>query len=191
MAEDVHKWEPTSPAQIRQLLADLTIPWWIAGGWAIDLFVGRQTRSHGDMDVEILRRDQLIMQRYLAQWDLYKTNQPGLKPWLEGEYLGRGVNQFWCNPELTRAKQTIKELQTALHTAEARISDTEARAIAAEQRFAAAGDLSARLFAEEKRQRILVAAERWPELPAASVAIIAGASPGYVSEVLKLSDGRH
>ena len=95
------------------------------------------------------------------------------------------------NPELTRAKQTIKELQTALHTAEARISDTEARAIAAEQRFAAAGDLSARLFAEEKRQRILVAAERWPELPAASVAIIAGASPGYVSEVLKLSDGRH
>jgi uncharacterized protein with GYD domain len=83
------------------------------------------------------------------------------------------------SPELTKAKQPIKELQTALDEAEMRISDAEARAIAAEQRFAAAGDLFARLFAEEKRERILAASERWPELPAASIAIIAGASPGY------------
>jgi hypothetical protein len=34
------------------------------------------------------------------------------------------------------------------------------------------------------------AAEWWPELPDASIAIIAGASRGCVSEVLKLSDGR-
>jgi hypothetical protein len=54
----------------------------------------------------------------------------------------------------------------------------------------AAGDLVVQLFAQEKRQRILAAAERWPELPAASIAITAGASPGYVSEVLRLSDGR-
>jgi hypothetical protein len=62
--------------------------------------------------------------------------------------------------------------------------EAEAKASAAEQRFAAAGDLFSRLFAEEKRQRILAAAERWPELPAASIAIISSASPGYVSEVL-------
>ena len=66
----------------------------------------------------------------------------------------------------------------------------EARANAAEQRFTAAGDLFGRLFADEKRQRILAAAERWPELPASSVAIIASSSPGYVSEVLKGMDGR-
>ncbi len=69
------------------------------------------------------------------------------------------------------------------------ITDAESRAIAAEQRFAAAGDLFARLFAEEKRQRILAASERWLELPAASVAIVASASQGYVSEVLKERDG--
>ena len=46
----------------------------------------------------------------------------------------------------------------------------------------------ARLFAEEKRQRVLAAAERWPQLPAASIAVIASASPGYVSEVLKSSN---
>ncbi len=53
---------------------------------------------------------------------------------------------------------------------------------AAEGHIAAAGDLVARLFAEDFR---LAAAERWPELPAASIAIIANASPGYVSEVLR------
>ena len=95
-----------------------------------------------------------------------------------------------ANPEPTEANQTKKDLRVELGEAEMRISDAEARAMAAEQRFAAAGDLFARLFAEEKRQRILAASERWPELPAASIAIVAGVSPGYVSEVLKLSDGR-
>jgi hypothetical protein len=93
------------------------------------------------------------------------------------------------NPELTKAKQTIKKLQAGLDATEARISDAETRAVAAEQRIAAAGDLFARLFAEEKRQRILAASERWPELPATSIAIIASASPGYVSEVLNRKGG--
>ena len=74
--------------------------------------------------------------------------------------------------------------------AEGHVANAEARARAAEQRFATAGDLCARLLAEEKRQRILAAAERWPELPAASIAISASASPGYVSEVLNNREAR-
>lgn len=64
------------------------------------------------------------------------------------------------NPELTKAKQAVGELQAELDATKARMTEAEARAIAAEQRFAAAGDLFARLFAEEKRQRIIAAAER-------------------------------
>ncbi|MBN1316696.1 MAG: hypothetical protein JXA42_14555 [Anaerolineales bacterium] len=95
-----------------------------------------------------------------------------------------------ANPELTKSKQTIKQLQAELATIEEHLTQAEAKANTAEQRFAAAGDLFARLFAEEKRQRILAAVEKWPQLPASSVAIIASASPGYVSEVLKGKDGR-
>jgi hypothetical protein len=32
--------------------------WWIAGGWAVDLFLGEQTRVHDDVDVAVLRRDE-------------------------------------------------------------------------------------------------------------------------------------
>jgi len=89
-----------------------------------------------------------------------------------------------ANPELTKAKQTIKELHSELQMAEGYLANAEYWASAAEQRFGVAGNLVARLFAEEVRQRILAAAEHWPELPASSIAIITSASPGYVSEVL-------
>ena len=84
------------------------------------------------------------------------------------------------NPELAEAKQTMKKPRSDSEAAEGPIADAEARANAAEQRFAAAGDPVVQHFAQEKRQRILAATERWPELPPASVPIIAGASPGYV-----------
>lgn len=89
------------------------------------------------------------------------------------------------NPELERAKTTVADLRRELKETEARAKDAELRANQAEQRFGAAGDLFVRLFADEKRQRILAAAERWPALPLAAIAVIAESSPSYVSEVLK------
>ena len=89
------------------------------------------------------------------------------------------------NPKLVQAEATISDLQAQLHDSEFRMATAEAIADQAEQRFAAAGDLMARLFAEEKRQRILAISDQWPRLPASSIAIIAEASQSYVSEVLK------
>lgn len=40
------------------LLAALPCPWFVAGGWAIDLHLGRATRPHGDVDVAVYRHDQ-------------------------------------------------------------------------------------------------------------------------------------
>jgi hypothetical protein len=94
------------------------------------------------------------------------------------------------NNELMQSKLIIRQLRGELKIAEDEVARAEAKAIEFEQRFAAAGDLMARLFAEEKRQRIEAAAEHWPQLPAASIAIISGASPSYVSEVLKSPNER-
>jgi hypothetical protein len=98
MDENLHIWQPMSVAQVAELMSDLSLPWWIAGGWAIDLFLGRQTRTHGDTDVLIRRDDQLRVQRYLMDrgWDLHKTQQPGLKPWPAGEFQSRPFDDIWC-----------------------------------------------------------------------------------------------
>lgn len=63
-------WEPLTPAEVAGELRGLPCRWWIAGGWAIDLHLGRQSRAHADVDVLFLRADQLSVQRHLTGWDL-------------------------------------------------------------------------------------------------------------------------
>ena len=48
-----------------------TPPWWVAGGWALDLWMERHTRPHQDVDVALLRDDQQKLYTSLSQWELY------------------------------------------------------------------------------------------------------------------------
>jgi hypothetical protein len=52
------------------VFADFPWPWFVAGGWAIDLFVGAVTREHEDVEVAILRDDQGEVHRFLSAWTL-------------------------------------------------------------------------------------------------------------------------
>ena len=53
MNEGIHNWDPLSVEQTTEFMSGSPVLWWIAGGWAIDFFLDRQTRSHGDTDVLI------------------------------------------------------------------------------------------------------------------------------------------
>ncbi|MGP4019578.1 nucleotidyltransferase domain-containing protein [Saccharopolyspora sp. 5N708] len=92
-------WEPDTPAEVRRLLGGLSAPWWLAGGYAIELALGRPLRHHDDIDVLVLRRDQLAVQRALSGWDCWAADPPGvLRPWQPGERLPVGVHDIWCRP---------------------------------------------------------------------------------------------
>jgi hypothetical protein len=97
MADEFGEWAPLSVVEVARLLTDAPYRWWIAGGWAIDLFVGRQTRPHGDVDVLVLRDDLLPVQATLAEWDLHAADPPGtLRPWRPEERLPAPVHDVWC-----------------------------------------------------------------------------------------------
>ena len=98
MTEDTQNWKPMSVDDVVGLMSGVAATWWVAGGWAIDLFVGRQTRLHGDTDIVIRRDDQLVVRNHLARKGLllYKTQKPGLKPWLSDEFLARPFDDIWC-----------------------------------------------------------------------------------------------
>ncbi len=64
------EWEPLRPADAAELLGGLEVPWWIAGGWALDLFAGRGLRPHEDLDVMVLRRDVDRVVAALPGWEL-------------------------------------------------------------------------------------------------------------------------
>jgi hypothetical protein len=46
-------WEAWHPGQVAEMFAGLTVPWYVAAGWALDLFRGEQTREHEDLEVAI------------------------------------------------------------------------------------------------------------------------------------------
>jgi Aminoglycoside-2''-adenylyltransferase len=74
---------------VRSLLSDLTVPYWIAGGWAIDLAVGRVTRDHADVDIMLLERDEHALRTDLTEVDVQLIGQdrrPG--PWPAGTEPG-------------------------------------------------------------------------------------------------------
>ncbi|MFD4117466.1 nucleotidyltransferase domain-containing protein [Streptomyces niveus] len=92
-------WEPAPLAEVVRLFSGLRCPWWIAGGHAIELAVGHAFRPHGDIDVLLLRRDQLAAQQALAGWEWWAADPPGtLRPWAAGELLPAAVHDIWCRP---------------------------------------------------------------------------------------------
>jgi hypothetical protein len=44
-------WESLTPADVAEIMRGFRAPRWICGGLALDLFVGRETRRHDDVDV--------------------------------------------------------------------------------------------------------------------------------------------
>lgn len=92
-------WDPAPLSDLVAMFSGLESRWWVTGGFAIELAVGHPFRSHGDIDVLLLRRDQLMAQQVLAGWQWWAADPPGnLRPWVSGEVLPLGVHDIWCRP---------------------------------------------------------------------------------------------
>ena len=89
-------WEHISVGEVAAVMAGFERPWWIAGGFAIEAFLGHSIREHADIDIGLLRRDHLAMHEHLASWELQCADPPGtLRPWQPGEELAAGVHDIW------------------------------------------------------------------------------------------------
>jgi len=97
-------WDPLSPQDVATLLSSLSVPWWISGGWAIDLFLGRQTRDHADLDVQFLRHDQQVVRAAFAGWDVQaalpqpRSEDWPFRTWEQGDELDPRIHDIWCRP---------------------------------------------------------------------------------------------
>ena len=50
---NLEAWDAWPPGLMAERLAGLTVPWYVAAGWALDLFRGRQTRDHEDIEIAV------------------------------------------------------------------------------------------------------------------------------------------
>lgn len=64
-------------------------PWWIASGWALDLWQGKLSRVHHDVDVELDRHHSQALQNHLLPkgWKFVTPMEGQLEPWLPNQPL--------------------------------------------------------------------------------------------------------
>jgi hypothetical protein len=73
-----------TPTSVAATMAELDVWWAVAGGWAIDLWLGEQTREHHDVEVVVRRRDQPLLHAALSgDRELFALDPPGSgwRPW--------------------------------------------------------------------------------------------------------------
>src|SRR3989304_1983826 len=63
-----HVPEPVVP--VPELMSAFPAPWAPCGGWAIDAWLGRQTRDHADIDIAVFQDDQRAIFDHPAAWQL-------------------------------------------------------------------------------------------------------------------------
>jgi hypothetical protein len=89
------------PAEIRDVadvLRDVRAPWAVAGGWAIDLALGRVTRPHADVDVAVFRADQAALRAALPDWAFEAVAAGERRPWPPGVWLAPPVHEVYATP---------------------------------------------------------------------------------------------
>ena len=79
---------------IQDFLNDYQGQWGFAGGWAIDLFLNRQTRYHKDIEIAIWRKDQFLIQDYFRDWDLQYVSKGVLSPWKKNTFIELPIHEI-------------------------------------------------------------------------------------------------
>lgn len=71
-----------APSQVADRLAGLAVPWYVAGGWAVELFLGVRLREHGDIEIAIPA----------AGWNAVRDRFPGYA------FDAVGSGRIWTDP---------------------------------------------------------------------------------------------
>jgi hypothetical protein len=80
---------------VQALFAPAGFPWWLSGGYALELFVGHPMRPHADMDASIFREDAPQLRSVLAGWDLHVAHDGALVAWNAETPEPPGAS-LWC-----------------------------------------------------------------------------------------------
>lgn len=98
-----HKaWSPWTPQQVGEMLTGFAAPWSFVGGWALDLWLGRQTRFHQDIEIAVLRSDFAAVRKRFSSFRLYMAAAGKLTPLAPGAEPPSDVNQVWVLDNKTR-----------------------------------------------------------------------------------------
>ena len=79
--------------KVNEWMSEFNGQWGIAGGWAIDIFIGKETRLHSDIEIALFREDQHVLKKALPDWSFEKVEKGELISWKE-EWLELPVHEI-------------------------------------------------------------------------------------------------
>jgi hypothetical protein len=95
MRWDDADWQAWRPEEVAARLRDLDVPWYVAAGWAIDLFVGYERREHEDLEIAVPDARFGDVARALEDLDWYTTGDGGVASLLESPERLAETHQTW------------------------------------------------------------------------------------------------
>lgn len=91
-APEYGPWSPLNLPEIVELFERAPFRWWISGGRALELHLGRTWREHEDVDVGLVRTDAPGLRDVLRGWDVLVADG-ALSPWA-GDVPT--ADNLWC-----------------------------------------------------------------------------------------------
>jgi len=87
-------------SKVNEWMSGFDGQWGIAGGWAIDLFIGKETRLHSDIEIALFREDQRALKKVMSEWSFEKVAEGELISWGK-EWLTLPVHEIHGAHKLT------------------------------------------------------------------------------------------
>ena len=84
-----------------QVLKDMNAQWCFCGGWALDLYMGKETRPHKDLDIMIFKKDLQESIKYMKScgWRVEAPTRQGFMPVNEENFEEFEYDNLWCMNE--------------------------------------------------------------------------------------------
>lgn len=95
-------WKPLTIDDVMVRFAPHDVGWWVAGGRAVDLFIGWESRPHEDLDLEMFRIDATRLFTVFDGWDFAAASEIGPEPLKAGGDLSDDVYAVWI-------RQSVKD----------------------------------------------------------------------------------
>jgi hypothetical protein len=103
---DLSLWDAWRPEEVAALLVDVQAPWYVAAGWAIELFLGEARREHEDLEIAVPRERFPEIAERLTGFELFipdgdLTDRSLVWPLAEAARALDGHHQTWVREPAT------------------------------------------------------------------------------------------
>jgi len=98
---DVELWNAWTPEEADRRFSGMQAPWYVAAGWAIDLFLGQQRRDHEDLEIAVAHDRFAEVAARLPDCDLFVVGSGRALPLADAGGFGEIWHQTWVQERAT------------------------------------------------------------------------------------------